>query len=110
MSGCGSTLASIIDCRPEDLTEFTLANQLSLTQFHAKFLGKSVEHDSQPPMPVEQSGLPIEGRHGDARMDVDSGEEKDLDDDVIEGCNFLETGIKGFPYQDLDTCRIHTDI
>ena len=97
----GLTLASIIGSRPEVLTEwesFKHRNDLLPALWHAKFWGKSMEqkyHDAQLPMPVEQSGLGSEGRHGDERMDV---EEEDLDDDVIEGCHFLEIDMEGFAY------------
>ena len=31
-------------------------------------------------------------------MDVDVSEEEELDDDIIEGCHFLEINIKGFQH------------
>ena len=55
-------------------------------------------HDAQPPMPVKQTGLGNEGLHGDEGMNVDKSAEEVLDDDVIEGCHFLEIDIEGFAY------------
>jgi hypothetical protein len=50
------------------------------------------------PMPVEGTVLGNELQGGDEPMDVNVSEEEDLDDDIIEGCYFLEIGIKRFPY------------
>ena len=54
--------------------------------------------DAQPPMPAEVTGLGRERQGGDETMDMDVNEEEDLDDDIIEGCYFLEIGIKNFEF------------
>jgi len=91
----GPTLASIIGSCPETLTEwesFKLSSKSKLlpVQMHM-FWGVSME----PPIPVEGTGLGNE-RQGVEPMDVDVNEEEDLDDDIIEGCYFLEIGIEDF--------------
>ncbi|KAK2464479.1 hypothetical protein APHAL10511_003458 [Amanita phalloides] len=105
----GSTLASIVGSRPRWLTEwesFKLSPESSLrlsfsvlpTQFYAMFWGKSMAdeekkwRDAQPPM---LTGIGNERQGGDGSMDVDVSEEED---DIIEGCHFLEIDIEGFEF------------
>ncbi len=97
----GLGLASIIGDDQEVLTEwqqsFKLSSELPLGQWHEKFWGKNIA-DAQPPMPAEGSGLGNELRGGDEPMDVCMSEGEDSDDDVIEGCYFLEIDIEEFAY------------
>ena len=104
-----STLASIISSDLEELTQwksFKLPLKLRLlpAQFHKMFWGTSMADeeqkwcDDQPPMPAEGAGLENKFQGGGEPMDVDVSEEEELDDDIIEGCHFLEINIKGFQH------------
>ena len=103
----GPGLASIIGSRPDTLAEwdlFKLPSQSLPAQLHDMFWGESMAHeakkwrDAQSPMPAEVTGLGRERQGGDETMDMDVSEEEDLDDDIIEGCYFLEIGIKNFEF------------
>jgi hypothetical protein len=104
----GSTLASIVGSLPKWLAEwelFKLSTESSVKLYssalplrmHAKFWGKSMADEkqkwlnAQSPTPGEGSSLGNE-LQGEA-MDVDVSEE-DEDDDIIDGCHFLELDIE----------------
>jgi hypothetical protein len=99
----GPSLASIIGSRPEKLKEWesfklSYESESLPVQFHDMFWGVSMAdeeqkwRDAQPSMP----GLGNECQGGDEMDDVSEDEEED--DDIIEGCHFLEIGIRGFKF------------
>ena len=103
LQGSGSTLESIIGSRPwtEWLTHwksFKLSSsslsgdvfsEAAPVQFYDKFWGKSMADEEQKWRNVQSpSSTPVEGYEP---MEVDVSEE---DDDLIEGCCFLELDIE----------------
>jgi hypothetical protein len=97
----GQTLASTIGSLPKRLKEwesFKLSSESELQpyQFHNMFWGKSMADEEQEWRDAQGTGLGNERQGGDEAMDVDVSVEVDGDDDIIEGCYFLEIGIEGF--------------
>ena len=108
----GQTLASTIGSLPKRLKEWesyklSSESESPVYEWHKLFWGVSMADEeqkwrnAQPPMPVEGTGLRNERQDGDEAMDVDVSVEEDGDDDVIEGCYFLEIDI-----EDMDFKRI----
>jgi hypothetical protein len=94
LQGSGSTLESIIGSRPQVLREWESSGSFTEplpVHLHAKFLGKSMADEeqkwrnAQSPTPVEGIRLGNERQGGYKPVDVSEEE-----DDVIEGCCFLE--------------------
>lgn len=101
MPQSGSSLASVVGSRPDDLDKWTsrlLLSRNALAQLHIKFWGKSMadeERDWRAKEPIAN------GNRGNVQSDVGQDEGVDVggdestneDSDVIPGCYTLDLGI-----------------